>query len=509
LAAEGGLAEVKPIAELFWRKWRQNHMRIAYGGVVHETNAFSPIKTPLGAWEIALGDDIWTDTDGSKTNAGGFLEIARREGWEILPTIMASAGPSAPTDGETFGWIKASLIAQLKRQPVDAMFLSMHGAMLVEGLDDPEGELLGAIKQTIGDKPVVVTLDLHANNTEYKAAMSDAVFGYDTNPHVDIYERAVEAAECLADILNKKVDAVTAYAHSGIMPPTITMLTGTGAMEKLFKRAKRWESVPNMINVSVFGGFPFCDVPHAGLNVIATANKDRGLAQAACADICALARSIKEDFLAELPDVETAVVQARTLLAQDPPLPVLLADVADNPGGGGSGDTTTLLRALIEANVPRTAAALLWDAQTVETAIRTGVGNSADFSVGGKAHSGYGPPIRAHATVKAIADGKIRLTGPLGRGATWDVGPCARIEAGNVQILLSSRRFPCLEADIFRHLGIEPAQQRLIMVKSRGHFRASFEPLCSAIIEVDAPGAANQNLSLYPYKRVKAQPISK
>ena len=482
-------------------------MKLAIGGISHETNVFSPLATPLSEWRIIEGQAMLENARGKKTNIGGILEVADREGWQILPTLFAGATPSKPTDAESYAWLKQHLLQPMRQELPDAVLLCMHGAMMAEGTDDPEGDIVAAVRQIIGDKPLIVTLDLHGNNTAEMVAGCNAIFGFDTNPHIDSYERAKEAAECMADLLQGRKNPVTAHAHVPMLPPTINMRTEEGPMVELFTMARAWEAKPGMINVSVFGGFPFCDVAYAGFNVIATADRDHQLAQAACDAICERAWQIRAQFLKPIADVKTAMAQAKALLAQNPLLPVMLADVADNPGGGGSGDTTELLREMIAENLPRTAAALIWDAETVERAFAVGVGNTAEFAIGGKAEPAYGAPIAVTAKVKTLSDGIFAATGPMGRGNLWNIGRCVRLEVGNVQILVGSIRTACNDADIFRHLGVEPTQQRLLLIKSRGHFRASFTPLASSIIEVDAPGAANPNLKRYPYQRIHTWPL--
>ena len=483
-------------------------MKVAIGGISHETNVFSPLETPLFEWRVMTGQEIVQRSRGKKTAMGGFLEIAEKEGWEVIPTLYAGATPSKPTDEQSYAWLKQHLLQPLKDAQPDAVLLSMHGAMMAEGTDDPEGDIVNAVRQIIGTKPLLVTLDLHGNNTPEMVAGANAIFGFDTNPHIDSYERAVEAAQCLAKMINGELHPVTAHAHVPMLPPTINMRTAEGPMVELFTLARSWEAKPGMINVSVFGGFPFCDVPYAGFNVIATAHAQKELAQAACDAICARAWEIKDQFLKTIPNIQQAMDQAEALLPQALMKPVILADVADNPGGGGSGDTPELLREMIRRNLPKTAAALLWDPETVEKAFVVGVGNRAVFQIGGKAEPAYGKPIEVEATVRTLSDGEFYATGPMSRGNVAHIGRCARLQVGNVQILVSTIRMACNDADIFRHLGVEPTQQKLLLVKSRGHFRASFEPLAHVIIEVDAPGAANPNLKRYPYRRIHTWPLT-
>lgn len=481
-------------------------MKIAVGGIKQETNCFSPIPTPRSSWMELEGTDILT-LRGTKKDIGGILDVADREGWDVLPTFYAESTPAAPTNYEAYQDMRERILRPLRKNEVDGVILCFHGAMLAEGVEDPEGDIICAIREIIGDKPLMVTEDLHANNTEKAALHVDALFAFDTNPHIDAYDRAVEVAECMAKTLKGQWHPVTAYCHPPIAFPTINLLTAHGPMFRLFERAREWEKREGMINVSVCGGFPYVDVDYAGFNVVATADGDRALAQAACDDICTMAWQTREEFIKKLPSVSEAMALARTLLEKKPERPVILADVSDNPGGGGSSETTELLRAMIQANIPGSAAALIWDPETVRRALEVGIGNTAEFSIGGKASPDYGAPVVVTARVKTITDGHFRFYGPMGRGDCYDLGIGVRLEVGNVQIAVYTVRHPCNHVEVFTELGIDPTRQRLLLIKSRGHFRADFEPIASHIIEVDAPGAANPDISRYTYKHLRAWPM--
>jgi len=484
--------------------------RIAFGMISHETNCFSPIQTPLDAWKergFAIGEEILTLSKGRKSNIGGFMEVAEREGWTLLPTVAAGATPSAPTDTVTYNYLKNLLLDPMKGEELDAVWLAMHGGMMAEGVDDPELDLVLAVREIVGDIPVIVTLDLHSNLEEEMVHKCDAIFGFDTNPHIDLYERAIEAAELLARMFNEGIQPVTAFAHPPMLPPTINLRTEEGPMVKLFDKAREFEAEPGVYNVSVFGGFPFVDAPYAGLNVVATASS-REQAQKIVDFIAAMAWEIRDEFLKDLPFPEEALDQVVALMDDADKRPIIIADVADNPGGGGTGDTPELLREMLKRNLPGSAAALIWDPATVEQAIAVGVGNKGMFKIGGKASADYGLPIETEAYVAAISDGKFISTGPMGRGAPSNMGKAARLIVGNVHILIGSIRMACNDADIFRNLGVEPSLQRLLLIKSRGHFRASFQPMAKEIIEVDAPGAANPNLKRYPFTRISCWPLN-
>ena len=484
--------------------------RIAVGMISHESNCFSPMPTPLPAWKersYIIGQEILVDHEGKKTNFGGFMEIAQREGWELLPTLAASAVPSAPTDAATYNHLKSLLLDPLRGQKLDGVWLAMHGAMAAEGVDDPELDIVLEARRIIGNIPLVVTLDLHGNLQKEMVENCDAIFGFDTNPHVDAYERAKEAGELLSRMLNEGIKPVTAFTHGSMMPPTINQRTAEGPMATLFAKAREHEAKPGIYNVSVFGGFPYVDAPYSGLSVVTTA-AELSLAQKVSDEIAAFAWEIRDEFMKDIPDIHTALDMAEAHLDESDTRPIILTDVADNPGGGGSGDTPELLRELVQRNLPGSAAALFWDPETVREAIRTGVGNTGKFRIGGKACADYGPPVEVEAYVAAISDGRFVATGPMMRGTKLDLGLAVRLVVGNVQILIGSVRQACNDADIFRNLGVEPARERVLLIKSRGHFRASFEPLSKMIIEVDAPGAVNTNLKRFPYKRANRWPLN-
>ncbi len=479
--------------------------RVAMGMISHETNVFSPVQTPLQAWKdrsFAIGHEILAHYSGTKSSIGAFMEIGQQHGWEMIPTLCASAVPSAPTDAQTYSYLKDGLISSMVEAKPDAVLLALHGAMQAEGVDDPEGDIVATIKQQVGDIPILVVLDLHGNITAEMCANCNAVFAFDTNPHIDGYERGLEAARCLERIFAGLATPVNAYSHPPMMPPTINMRTAEGPMVELKELGKQWEAKPGIINVSVFGGFPFGDVPHCGLSVVTTADGDLALAQQCSDAIAARAWEIRSQFLKTILKPKEALDEALALLDDKDRRPVILADVADNPGGGGSGDTPELVRELLKRSIPDSAAAAIWDPETVQQALQVGVGGKATFRIGGRAEPAYGEPLVVEGTVRVLSDGLFTARGPMGRGMQWNMGRAAVIEVGHTRLVVCSIRIACNDADLFRSVGIDPADARVLLIKSRGHFRASFEPLAKAIIEVDAPGAANPNLERYQYKFV-------
>jgi microcystin degradation protein MlrC len=495
--------------------------RVAVGMLNQETNQFSPVETTLASWQHhgwATGDEVAIYRD-SDMSMAGFWDVADREGWEVVGTLCAMTLPSQQTQADDYAYMKELLLQPLRHTAVDGILLFMHGAMMAEGTPDVEGDICRAVKEIAPDTPLMVAMDLHGNISPEMCAHCDGVFAFDTNPHIDMRERGQEAAECMKRVLAGEVRPVVGYAHPPMMPPTINMRTTEGPMAELRRLAEAWEEKEGILNVSVFGGFPYCDFENIGLSVVVTADGDMALAQTCADELAAYAWEHRTDFLKTIPTVEEAIEQTLTLLAAARETastavasaapgsasaakirPILLADVADNPTGGGSGDTTELLRELLRRGVQGVAAAAIVDPETVQRALQVGVGHTAEFAIGGKVAPQFGEPLVVTGRVRTLTDGKFRARGPF--GGDWTLGPTAVIEVDGIRFVVITERKIAHNADLFRHVGIDPADTPVLVVKSRGHFRASFEPLVGTIIEVDAPGPANPNIRRLPYQHV-------
>lgn len=484
--------------------------RVAVGMIIHETNTFSSIPTTLASFAeerigILEGDEVTRRLAGTKTGIGGFLDVARETGWQVIGTVAASATPSASVAAEAHDDLKGRLLRQIQAAgQLDAVLLHLHGAMVSENAPDAEGDICRAVRELVGpDIPVIVELDLHGNITAAFCRDVDGVFGYDTNPHIDAYERGVEAAQCLARILNGTLPRPTvSITRPPMLPPTINMRTTEGPMHTLLAQAREWENQEGIVNVSVFGGFPFADFPEAGSSIIVTAT-DPAEGQRCADDLASYAWEIRDEFLKSIPPVPEAVEQALALVRQGGDGPVILADVADNPGGGGSGDTTALLRELVRRQATG-AATCIWDPETVKQAMRLGVDAEGTFQIGGKSGADkYGGPLEVQGRVALLSDGRFTGWGAMFRGAAANCGPTARIDVGGLKLIVVSIRQATNDRGYFHLGGVRPEFEPLLVVKSRGHFRADFEPIARAIIEVDAPGAANPNLERFDFQQVR------
>jgi microcystin degradation protein MlrC len=485
-------------------------MRVAIGAIQHETNSFSSIPTTLAAFHEGLSDldegaGLLERYRGTRTGLGAFIDVGAERSWEVIGTVSGHATPSANVEAAAYNALKRRLLARLRDAlPLDGVLLYLHGAMLAENAPDAEGNICRAVRELVGpDVPVVLELDLHGNITAAMCREVDAVIVYDTNPHVDGYERGLEAARCLAAILAGALPRPRVFiSKPPMLPPTINMRTAEGPMRVLLDRALEWEARPGIVNAGVFGGFAYADFDQAGTSIVVTAT-DAELGQACADDLGRLAWSIRDTFLKRIPMVPEAIDRALALIESPGGPPVILADVADNPGGGGSGDTTELLRELLRRGVAGAAAAI-WDPETARQAIEAGVGAEREFRIGGKASPGlYGDPLVVHGRVTHLSDGRFVGWGPVVRGQPADNGPTACIEVNGLKLVVGSIRHAANDRGYFQVAGVQPEREPLLVVKSRGHFRADFEPIARAIIEVDAPGAANPNLSRYDFRHVR------
>ncbi len=481
--------------------------RVVVGEINHETNTFSPIATGLDRFaqrSLHYGQEMLGRFAGTRSGIGGYIDAARSADVTLVPAVSGSAVPSGTVTREAYEHLIGRLLETIEGAKhgggLDGVALCLHGAMVVEGVDDGEGDILRRVRAAAGpDVPVVSTLDLHANMTQEMVDHADCLFGYDTNPHVDNYERSQEAFAALLDIWAGKFRPVMRLVKTQMMPPTINMRTAEGPMVQLFARAREFEAGPRVRNVSVFGGFPYTDVEFGGLSVLAMTDGDPQAAEGIAAEIAATAWGIRREFLKQLWQPADAVRHAMQATRK----PVILADVADNMGGGGSGDTTALLRALLDAGATNVGFAQIVDPESVARCIAAGPGGAVSLQLGGKVEPKHGLPVCVAGTVKALTDGTFVNKGPMGTGVQSTVGPAAKVLVQGVEVIITTNRMAPNDPEVFRHIGIEPRDRQILVVKSRGHFRAAYEPFAAEILEVDCPGFASPNLKHFDYRKAR------
>jgi len=471
--------------------------------LAHETNTFSSIPTDRALFEahdLRYGGEILEAFRGTGTCLGGMIEAAGRGGVTLVPSLAAAASPAGRVTKAFYAEARDRLLADLRAAgPLDGVLLDLHGAMVVEGLDDGEGDLLKAVRATVGAVPIAVTLDFHANVTRTMVEAATLLHGYKTYPHVDMDARGREATARLADVVAGRIRPTVAHRQPPLLPPIAGQLTTRGPMRRLYDLADAIERRPGVVSVSVFAGFPLADIHDAGLSIYVVTDGDQALADALADELAAAAWARRREFLHSALPVKDAVARALALDGR----PVVLADIADNPGGGAAGDTTEILRELLRAGARPATVACLWDPAAVRACVEAGAGATVSLAVGGKVDPGHGAPVAVTGRVRTLSDGRFVYRGPMLRGVEGRLGPTAVLEVNDVKIILVSHRRQALDPEMIRFVGIDPLAEKILAVKSSIHYRAAFEPVARAILEVDAPGLSSSNLGRFPFTRVR------
>ncbi|MDQ3549196.1 MAG: M81 family metallopeptidase [Chloroflexota bacterium] len=490
-------------------------MRVAIGGISHETNTFSSIPTDMTQFQrrtLLRGDALLQASRGVGNVLGGMLDTASALGWQFVPLLFASATPSGKVRRGTFeslaNELERGLSDAIRDRPLDGVLLALHGAMVAEGIEDADGEVLRRVRRAVGpETPVVVVFDFHANLTPSIVAHADLVLGFETYPHIDTYACGCEAVRLLERLNRREFQPVHALCQ---LPMLVALpaqwIEPSTPMGELMRLALRLKQSPGIVNVVLAGGFPYSDIRDAGLSVVVTADGDQALAQRTADRIARLAWERREAFQPDLTSIADAIHVASSGSAR--PGPVVLADVADNPGAGGSGDGTAILEALLATGIESVALAVITDPGTVALADQLGPGNRGRFRLGGKIDRLHGPTLDVEARVRSVGAVAFTNRGPMGAGSRTRLGRTAVLEVGApgrpaVEVIVCEQRVQVLDPELFRAVGIAPEQRRVLVVKSSVHYRAAFEPLASTIVAVDGPGLSSPNLTTFRYRRVR------
>lgn len=478
--------------------------RIYVGGLAHETHTFSAVSTPLSAfqsYEWAEGDELIAAYRGTRTSLGGIIDGATAADLWLIPGFYTFAIPSGLVPAADFSELTERALAPLRqRLPVDGVILVLHGAMVAEGTGDTEGALLAQVRQVVGpDIPVIATLDLHANISAQMASAADLLIGYDTYPHVDVYDRGVEAAHLMRRLLDDASKPVTAYASVPILAVPQRQITTESPMRDLFDRVHEIEEDPAVLAVTLAGGFCYSDVECAGMVITVTTNGDPERARTYAAELQQAAWSAREDFIARnLPPAEAV---ARVAAMPPGNGPAILVDVADNIGGGAPGDGTVLLAEVLRHGL-REVAIVIADPEAVDAAFGAGVGGDFAGPVGGKTDRFHGEPVPVEGRVRLLSDGRFIYRGSYMTGQERHMGRTAVLDVAGNYLVLTERKTMPFDSQQLRSVGITPEHCRAIVVKSATAWRAAYEAMAGLVLDVDTPGICTVALDTLPYTQL-------
>ena len=482
--------------------------RIAVGGLQHETNTFAPSKADYAAFEagggwpgVQYGEPVFAAVAGANIPAAGAIEALRAQGHQLVATAWGAASPSAQVTTDAFERIVGNLIAHLKKSlPVDGVYLDLHGAMVTETHDDGEGEILRRVREAVGPRvPVAASLDLHCNFTRAMFERCDALVAYRTYPHVDMAETGARAA-ALLDRMLRAGKPLAKYWRA------LDYLTGLPSQCSFMDPCKSvYEAIgrDGDVTLSFTPGFPMADFPECGMAVFGYGMEER-LTSKAVEDLHRIVADAEKDFVLELHMPDEAVARARS--RGEAGRPVVLADTQDNPGAGGNGDTTGLLKSLIAQNAPDAVFGLLVDAAAAKQAHDMGLGLTSTFKLGGRSSIPGDSPCEGEFTVEQLGDGKFTCTGPMFKGFRMQLGNMALLRskaAPGVRVVLASRKVQAADQEMFRHLGVEPSRSRILGLKSSVHFRADFEPIAKEVLVVKSPGPALADPTEFHWTRLR------
>ena len=476
--------------------------------IQHETNTFSPIPTPwesFGNGGPLLGRDAFDAMDGTRVPMGAYIDLARKEGAQVLTPVAAWPNPSGPVDAAAYDRLCA-LICDAVRQGCDAVFLDLHGAMVVAGrTDDGEGTLLERVRAVAPSTPIAVSLDLHANVTERMVRNCNVIAGYKTYPHIDGYEAGELAGGILLRYLKGEIEPVMAWGNRPLLAHTLRMNTSESPMRD-FVGAARAAERGGLLAATAFGGFPNADIHDAGISAVVVADRDRAAAQAACDAILDAAWERKEEFIYRGRPLEQALAEAKRIGDQSGG-PVLLLDHVDNCASGATQDTMHVLDAALRMGLTGIGVGPIRDPEAVARMVEAGVGNTVTLLVGGKvdmpAIGRKGEPLRLTGVVRNITDGEYTITGPQFTGMRCYMGRTAVLDTGRARIVVTERNQEPWDRGVFESVGIRPEKQRYLLLKSRMYYRPVFLPIAKGAVLCDGVGVASSDWTQFTYRNIR------
>ncbi|HMM63043.1 MAG TPA: M81 family metallopeptidase [Mesorhizobium sp.] len=483
--------------------------RLAIARLWHEANAFSPVVTRLEHFrrrEWEQGAQAPATYRGTATEMGGAVAFLDADpGWHGTFLRCTSAPPGGLVEQADLDAIIGEIVAGLAAEEWDAVYISLHGAVAGTGDPGPDHTLLRSARAAVGpDVPIAVTFDMHACLDPRIADHADIVVGYKTYPHVDMAQTALKALALLDRMTRGRERLRSLIQPVPMLPPSHRMRTAGEPMGGLVRLAAETEAARGLRDVTMFGGFAYADTPWTRASVSVCFQEEDGQAALAAANELAVAMKRRHaDFLPALPDARQGLEQARLLLEKGASWPVAVLENADNPLSGGAGDTPGLFRALVEVRPPWPALfASFCDPRLVAEAHAAGVGATIEASLGGRLSPDFGAPVPFSGEIVRLTDGRFVNSGPMERGRPEAVGRTAVLQNGHIKVVIAETAQSVNDPAWCALHGIDLAATALFCTKAKNHFRAGFEHLCGAIIDVDTPGPAPANLALLPYRNV-------
>ena len=476
-------------------------MKFLIARLNHETNTFSPVATPLAAFEPTYDADAYRANKGLRTAMSAYIDLAEAMGARMVTPVCASANPSGTVDAGAYDALTDRIVGAAVG--VDAILLDLHGAMTAAHHDDGEGVLLARLRQAAPGVPIAVALDLHANVTARMVENADVMVGFKTYPHVDMYETGAHAGRLLRALLEGRARPVVRWHPLPLMAHTLKSATGSGAMQRAVAAARAAEQEAGVGAVTVFAGFSLADIPAPCMCVVATGD-DPDAAQAAADRVGAQIWAEREQFVYRSEPLAASVARAAAL-SVGATRPVLLLDHGDNCMSGGTCDDMDVLEEALAQGLDGIAVGPLCDPQAVAELIAAGLGGTVTLALGNKVpltQIGIAkPPPTVTGVVRAISDGSYTITGPTYTGMRSHMGRTVLFDIGAARIVVTEKTQEPWDLGVFECVGLDPRGARFLLLKSRMYCRPVFLPIAAGFVECDGRGVTSSDYAMFPFTR--------
>ena len=479
-------------------------MRIAVGGIEHESATFTPVNTPLSLFlrehHYFEGDALLERLGDTNTVVDGFLAGVRRHGQTVVPLIWTQAPSGGQPTLETHNELKRRLLDRLTTQlPVDGVLLSLHGSYSAQGLDDADGDITKSVRQLVGpDCPIITVHDLHCNIGPDMVDNATALIVMDTYPHVDMSERGAEAADMIVRTIDGEIRPTVGWYSIPMFWNAAKMVTAEPPMSLAFERVSRTEQQPGVLTASLGLGYQWADVCVAGASTMVVTDNDLPAAKAQAGELATWLWEHRDDWLCPQISAAEGLEQGERIGK----FPIILADQADNPGGGAPSDSTEILRLFVERDLQDAAVLYIVDPESVRQANAAGIGSTVQLNVGGKSMDLVGPPVPMNAEVLALTDGRFVYDGPMFKNLETSLGESALIRQRGIYVVLITEPNQPIDLAFSRTLGLDCRKMSYLSLKSAAHFRSGFGSFAGSIFNVDTASPLTQDFSKLPFHRL-------
>ncbi|KZD01557.1 M81 family metallopeptidase [Oceanibaculum pacificum] len=484
-------------------------MHFLFAMMKHETNTFSPVPTPLerfarGRGVPPEGQEAVAAYRGTQSALAAFIDIAEKEGASFDVAIAGAAWPSGPVEDKAYDYMVGKILDAAKSRKYDAIFLDLHGAMVTESHEDGEGQLLVKLRQIAPETPIAVALDMHTNLYSEIVDNATVVAGYQTYPHIDVYETGMRAGLPLMQALKGAAKPTMSWGNRPMLPHVMRQGTDDFPNKQIQQRAREMEQEGALV-ATLFTGFPHADIYNAGLSVVVVTDNDPALAQKYRDELLDFAWKEREAFVYKLEPLAESVSRAKGMKDG----PVVLLDHFDNAASGGTMDTTAVLGEIIRQGLDNVAFFAIHDPEAVQQMIKAGIGAQMTIKLGGKipmpllSADAVSEPLEVTGKVRVITNGEFRNRGPMSTGILNDMGPTAVFDTGKVEIVVISRHQEPNDLNCFYSLGIDPLAKNYLCLKSRVHWGAGFKPVMTGVVECAGVGVCTSDYNQLDFKHVR------